>query len=561
MLSLGVANSSDASEILCISYILSDKVFQDNILNDSAFGSGLLTGSVFLGMLLGGLIVGTMGDWIGRKPMLLLGLICNSISGIISSMAWNVYILSFLRMISGIGIGATVPPLFTLATELSPPSIRGFNVTICASFWMVGSIFVAIIALYLFEIIPSNNNNNNNDDDESATTIYGIAIWRIFALICALPSALGAILVYWFVPESPRFLGVEGRSKEAVDVANLLVEKMGHQTNDDDDDDGPLTIEELERTFPPSTIVDTTTVGGAGILGSTLGNGGNVGNSNGGGRIKDCIQFIQLAYIDFCSSTSKLYTTNKQIKQTTLALQMVWFALSFGSYGLLTWINIIFVKVHLENVYYNALLFAFSNLPGNILSGIYMDKIGRSKSLVGSIVLSSISLFFFAIFAEYEYSIGIVLSSCCFQCFTIMAWNTIDTMTSELFPTPCRSTGLGICAASGRIGALIAQFINGYLINSPVKLLLVASGTLLLGAITPYLLPNNGSRDMTGQPVNDTLQQEADMQVRRFIDDVDVDVGGNGNDMFAGVARRTNVNTTTARHRRYPSSENEDGFT
>ncbi|OEU20147.1 MFS general substrate transporter, partial [Fragilariopsis cylindrus CCMP1102] len=466
MLSLGVANSSDASEILCISYILSDKVFQDNILNDSAFGSGLLTGSVFLGMLLGGLIVGTMGDWIGRKPMLLLGLICNSISGILSSMAWNVYILSFLRMISGIGIGATVPPLFTLATELSPPSIRGFNVTICASFWMVGSIFVAIIALYF------------------ATTIHGIAIWRIFALICALPSALGAILVYWFVPESPRFLGVEGRSKEAVDVANLLVEKMGHQNNnDDDDDDGPLTIEELERTFPPSTIVDTTTVGGAGIL--------------------DCMQFIQLAYIDFCSSTSKLYTTNKQIKQTTLALQMVWFALSFGSYGLLTWINIIFVKVHLENVYYNALLFAFSNLPGNILSGIYMDKIGRSKSLVGSIVLSSISLFFFAIFAEYEYSIGIVLSSCCFQCFTIMAWNTIDTMTSELFPTPCRSTGLGICAASGRIGALIAQFINGYLINSPVKLLLVASGTLLLGAITPYLLPNNGSRDMTGQPVND----------------------------------------------------------
>jgi hypothetical protein len=97
--------------------------------------------------------------------------------------------------------------------------------------------------------------------------------------------------------------------------------------------------------------------------------------------------------------------------------------------------------------------------------------------------------------------------------------------------------------------------------------------------MTPYLLPNNGSRDMTGQPVNDTLQQEAVVvQVRRYVDDidvddidvddidvddidVDVDVGGNGNDIFAGVARRTNVNTTTTRHRRYPSSENEGEFT
>jgi len=224
MLSLGVANSSDASEILCISYILSDKTFQENILlssnnhehsHEHSHGSGLLTSAVFLGMLIGGLIVGTMGDWIGRKPMLLVGLLCNSISGILSSIAWNVYVLSFLRMIAGIGIGATVPPIFSLATELSPISIRGFCVTIVASFWMVGSIFVAISALYFFEIRPSRvntadgggdgdivggNSSHYYNDDTTAT----IAIWRIFALVCALPSALGAILVYWFVPESPR---------------------------------------------------------------------------------------------------------------------------------------------------------------------------------------------------------------------------------------------------------------------------------------------------------------------------------------------------------------------
>jgi len=596
MLSLGVANSSDASEILCISYILSDQTFQETILlsstnheheHEHSHGSGLLTSAVFLGMFIGGLIVGTMGDWIGRKPMLLVGLLCNSISGILSSIAWNVYVLSFLRMIAGIGIGATVPPIFSLATELSPISIRGFCVTIVASFWMVGSIFVAISALYFFEIRPSrgvntedgggdfvggSNRSHYYNDDTTATTI---AIWRIFALVCALPSALGAILVYWFVPESPRFLGIEGRSKEAVDVANTLVEKMGY-TNDSH----PLTIGELERTFSPvlsstsqrsrsaststgtstvllsdvhvqrstsitsasseiSGIIIENTVDDILLLGGEVATGSSSSSSSSAvavvvvaatagcrGRIKDCLQFIRSAYIDCISSTSKLYAT-PNMQKTTIALQLVWFALSFGSYGLLTWINIIFVKVHLQNVYYNALLFALSNLPGNILSSLFMDRKmmgigGRSHLLIGSIILSSISLLFFAIFAievnddnnndssgdENETSTnssstGIVISACCFQCFTIMAWNTIDTMTSELFPTLIRSTGLGICAASGRIGALIAQCINGYLIDRPVKLLLVASGTLLLGAITPCLLPNGG--DMTGQPVNDNL--------------------------------------------------------
>lgn len=59
MLSLGVANSSDASEILCLSYILSDVNFEASILNGNDGGS--LAAAVFFGMLVGGLLVGTMG--------------------------------------------------------------------------------------------------------------------------------------------------------------------------------------------------------------------------------------------------------------------------------------------------------------------------------------------------------------------------------------------------------------------------------------------------------------------------------------------------------------------
>jgi VNT family MFS transporter (synaptic vesicle glycoprotein 2) len=458
MLALGVANSSDATEILCISYILSDHDFKEHMLYDGH--GGLLAAAVFLGMLLGGLIVGTMGDWIGRRPMLLLGLICNSVAGFLSALAPNVWALSILRFCAGAGIGATVPPLFTLVTELAPPSIRGFCVTLCASFWMVGSMYVALLALWFFE---------------------GMGLtWRIFALACALPSAFGAVLVYSIVPESPRFLGLEQRSQEGVNVANLLAMRMGYYGN-------PITVDALERTFPPSAVQD--------LEHRQLRN--NSGNQG-------IWEFICMAQRDFFHSTSKLYSPT--ILQTTWPLQMVWFSLSFGSYGLLTWINTIFEEVHLENVYFNALLFSASNLPGNILTAVFMDRMGRSSMLVASVISASLSLVLFAACAYLHVPSGIVLSACMFQCFTIAAWNAIDTMTSELFPTLVRSTGMGICAASGRMGAICAQFVNGALIAYPVRLLLVASTTLMLGAFTPCWLPS----DMTGQPVHDDMRGKQD---------------------------------------------------
>jgi len=485
MLTLGVANSSDATEILCISYILADPVFQKTVQKDH--GAGLLAAAVFLGMLLGGLLVGTMGDWMGRKPTLLLGLVCNALSGILFSLAPNFYVLSFLRCVAGFGIGATIPPLFTLATELAPPSARGFCTTVIASFWMVGSIYVALVAMWYFKEMKG-------DDDSAGEKGYLSATWRIFALICSIPSALGATLVHLWIPESPRFLGLEGRSEEAVEVANSLVNKMSGGTNDSCSV-LPLTIEELERTFPASALrnlEDRQRQQSQSYLGFESGS-----NTN------EVLGFLHTAGSDFVSSTSKLYEPN--LRRTTFSLMLVWFSLSFGSYGLMTWINIIFEKVHLEDIYFNALLFAAANLPGNLLSAIFLDKVKRSTSLVTSIVCASASLVLFAISASVEAPFGIVASACLFQCFTVVAWNTIDTMTSELFPTLVRSTGWGICAASARIGALIAQFVNGALVDNPVQLLLANAGTLVIGAVTPCLLQGVVG-DMTGRPVQDDLQ-------------------------------------------------------
>ena len=332
-------------------------------------------------------------------------------------------------------------------------------------------------------------------------------------MLCAVPSLAGAVAVWMVVPASPRFLAKIGMIEEATEIANTLAIKMGantypQSTSVDVIDDTPqirlLQTEEVAQQFPQS---QTTNI-----------------RFGRGRRTFD----YKSAFADGIKSAKELYSPNLR-NGITIPLQLIWFALSFGSYGLLTWINSIFVAINLSNVYFNALLFALANLPGNIIAGALLDRIGRRRLLTMAMGCSAVSLIIFAhysqvrpdVFVPKVNSVMIVVSACSFQAFSIAAWNAIDTITGEEFPTSVRSTGLGICTASGRIGALIAQFVNSWLIDEPARLLLVASATLLFGAASPMLLEGQdmARRSLEDNPsehhrniVIDQAQQDASVE-------------------------------------------------
>ena len=103
--------------------------------------------------------------------------------------------------------------------------------------------------------------------------------------------------------------------------------------------------------------------------------------------------------------------------------------------------------------------------------------------------------------ASYR-SAMIVTAACSFQAFSIAAWNTIDVLTAEVFPTTVRSTAMGLCAATGRLAAMLAQVVNGALISRPTRLLVTSAASLALGATVPWcLIP-----DRTGMVVLDQVQ-------------------------------------------------------
>uniref|UniRef100_A0A3Q4GC46 Synaptic vesicle glycoprotein 2A n=1 Tax=Neolamprologus brichardi TaxID=32507 RepID=A0A3Q4GC46_NEOBR len=86
-------------------------------------------------------------------------------------------------------------------------------------------------------------------------------------------------------------------------------------------------------------------------------------------------------------------------------------------------------------VYFVSFLGTLAVLPGNIVSALLMDKIGRLRMLAGSSVISCISCFFLS-FGNSESAMIALL--CLFGGISIASWNSLDVLTVELYPSDKR---------------------------------------------------------------------------------------------------------------------------
>ncbi|KAB1281643.1 Synaptic vesicle glycoprotein 2C [Camelus dromedarius] len=86
-------------------------------------------------------------------------------------------------------------------------------------------------------------------------------------------------------------------------------------------------------------------------------------------------------------------------------------------------------------IYFVNFLGTLAVLPGNIVSALLMDRIGRLTMLGGSMVLSGISCFFLWFGTSQSMMIGML---CLYNGLTISAWNSLDVVTVELYPTDRR---------------------------------------------------------------------------------------------------------------------------
>ncbi|XP_035651433.1 synaptic vesicle glycoprotein 2A-like [Oncorhynchus keta] len=561
---LGLALMADGVEIFVVGFVL-PSAEKDMCLSEES--KGMLGLIVYLGMMVGAFVWGGLADRIGRRQSLLICLSINSVFSFFSSFVQGYSTFLLCRLLSGVGIGGSIPIVFSYYSEFLAQEKRGEHLSWLCMFWMIGGIYASAMA---WAIIP------HYGWSFQMGSAYQFHSWRVFVLVCAFPS-VAAIASLTTMPESPRFFLENGKHDEG-----WMILKQVHDSN-------------MRAKGHPEKVFSVTTIKTVKQMDELVDMGGDISTLR---RYK-----LKLASLFHQVRSNFLAIFNPEYRRTTFMMMAVWFTMSFSYYGLTVWfpdmikyiqkqeyasrtkfftkervehvtfnftlenqvhrqgqyfndkfINLkmksmvfedsLFEECYFEDItssrsffrnctfistlFYNTDLFqnriinsklvnstflhnkegclldftddnnaymiyfvsflgTLAVLPGNIVSALLMDKIGRLRMLAGSSVISCVSCFFLS-FGSTES--GMIALLCLFGGISIASWNALDVLTVELYPSDKRTTAFGflnaLCKLAAVLGISIFQSFVGITKAVPI---LFAAGALAAGSFLALKLP------------------------------------------------------------------------
>jgi len=163
---------------------------------------GLTVSSALWGTVVGAMTAGYPGQRIGRRDSLRIMALFYVLSALGCGLAWSWGSLIAFRIIGGLGIGGSsvLAPMYI--AELSPAKWRGRLV----GFFQV-NIVVGILLAYLSNYLIGRMS-------------LGPTEWRWQLGIAAVPALLFFMFLF-FIPRSPRWLAMQNRTGEAIEVLRL----------------------------------------------------------------------------------------------------------------------------------------------------------------------------------------------------------------------------------------------------------------------------------------------------------------------------------------------------
>jgi len=412
----GAGWAADAMEVLLISYALPSVIKEWNLTTAQA---GFIGTAIFLGMLAGAWFWGTISDYIGRKTGFQATVLIDSVFGFLSALSPGYLWLVLLRGITGFGVGGTLPVDYSIFAEYLPTKQRGKYLVYLESFWALGTIMAAGLAWW---VVPR----------------YG---WRVLLAISSLPG----FVIYFirrYVPESPRYMLVNGRTSEAREVLGRVASENKVKVAI-----GPLKSDAGERKMTVSAL------------------------------------------------------WMSKFARTTLMLWIAWFCISLGYYGVFIWLPKIFVDrgfTFLKTFQY-VFLMALAQLPGYFSAAYLVERIGRRKTLGAYLLLSGAFTFLFATVTSLPMVVG---SAVLMSFFCLGAWGSLYAYTPELYPTQIRSTGMGWASGMTRIAGSLAPMLGGILL--PISLIMPLSlytVAFVVGGVVVFAL----GTETKGKPLLDTV--------------------------------------------------------
>ncbi|MCX2971994.1 MFS transporter [Halieaceae bacterium IMCC8485] len=175
---------------------------------------GWSVASLALAATIAMLVAGPMSDRYGRKPILRAAAVLFAISALASAFAPSFSALVIARIIGGLGVGAAliIAPMYI--AEIAPAATRGRMVSINQL-----NIVIGISVAFFSNYVILNLSQSGAAWTESA--MLESQTWRWMLGIELIPAVLYFFSLR-FVPESPRWLAMQGNSNEAMKVLRLF---------------------------------------------------------------------------------------------------------------------------------------------------------------------------------------------------------------------------------------------------------------------------------------------------------------------------------------------------
>ena len=170
---------------------------------------GWYVGCALIGSIAGVLAAGTLSDYLGRKLTMLISATLFCICAIGCAVCGSFDSLVAYRIIGGVGIGivSIVSPMYI--SEVSPARIRGTLVSLYQ---------LAVTAGFLLAYLANWAIDANIDPAVAGENLWQKIMhteaWRGMLGSGTIPSVLFFIIIF-FIPESPKWLIVKGRTEKA----------------------------------------------------------------------------------------------------------------------------------------------------------------------------------------------------------------------------------------------------------------------------------------------------------------------------------------------------------
>uniref|UniRef100_H3AN83 Solute carrier family 22 member 7a n=1 Tax=Latimeria chalumnae TaxID=7897 RepID=H3AN83_LATCH len=332
----------------------------------------------FIGVMLGAAIFGYLSDRFGRKPMLLVSFVATTLFGISAAFSTSYLMFAVMRTLCGMGLTGMSIISMALSIEWIDIKHRTFTGTFSGLSWSVGNMLLPLIAYLVWD-------------------------WQWLLLAVTSPCLL-AMISWWWIPESARWLLANGDTKKAHHYLSKCAE-----TNGKKEFVSTITTEMLSK-----------------------------------------IIIVEESYKNY--SYLHLVKTPK-MRKLTLCLGIVWFGMAFTCYG----ISFKITGFGLD-MYLTQFIYATVEVPVKVATYFVLDKIGRRNCQAWSLIITGTLI---AINTAVPSHLGLVRSLVAIlgKGFSEVSFTTAFLYTAELYPTVVRQSGLGYSSFMGRLGGSVAPMV------------------------------------------------------------------------------------------------------